>query len=109
MGKKNVPCDNFCVEVILALQCTLWTHFNFHLLNALCTHVLCISCTCICYVFVPYALTLPESGLSFMSIKICSVLLFTSFTNHHLFRITILYILRLDYGFCESLHLLYTL
>ena len=28
----------------------------------------------ICLVFVPYALTLPVSGLSFMSIKICSVL-----------------------------------
>ena len=34
--------------------------------------IICLSC--ICFVFVPYALTLPVSGLSFMSIKICSVL-----------------------------------
>ena len=37
--------------------------------------ILCVSC--ICFVFVPYALTLPVSGLSFMSIKIC-VLFFNS-------------------------------
>ena len=43
----------------------------------------CSNCTHVCYVydimymllFVPYALTLPVNGLSFMSIKICSVLL----------------------------------
>ena len=46
---------------IVRLCCS---HFNFHLLHALCTHVFYV------FVFVPYAL----SGLSFMSIKICSVL-----------------------------------
>ena len=39
--------------------------------------ILCISC--ICFVFVSYALTLSMSGLSFMSIKICSVLLTKTF------------------------------
>ena len=31
--------------------------------------------------FVPYALTLPVSGLSFMSIKICSVLFYIRFSQ----------------------------
>ena len=40
-----------------------------------CSLYSCILCIlCVCFVFVPYALTLPVSGLSFMSIKICSVL-----------------------------------
>ena len=37
---------------------------------------LCISCKC--FLFVPYALTLPVSGLSFMSIKLCSVLFYVT-------------------------------
>ena len=45
--------------------------FTFFMLFVHC--ILCISC--ICFVFVSYALTLSMSGLSFMSIKICSVLL----------------------------------
>ena len=49
--------------------------FTFFMLFVHC--ILCISC--ICFVFVSYALTLSMSGLCFMSIKICSVLLTKTF------------------------------
>ena len=50
--------------------------FNFHLTCL--KHALCIPVVYVCHVyfnalFVLYALTLPVSGLSFISIKICSV------------------------------------
>ena len=49
--------------------------FTFQISPFACSLYSCILCIlCIYFVFVPYALTLPVSRLSYMSIKICSVL-----------------------------------
>ena len=58
------------------ISCATACHDHIIFLVEFFAYELCILCiSCICFVFVPYALTLPVSGLSFMSIKICSVLL----------------------------------
>ena len=59
------------------------SHFNFHLLHALSTHVFYVYHVYIMYMlcFCILCSYLSMSGLSFMSIKICSVLLTKSFCH----------------------------
>ena len=73
-----IGCLRTCVrkQPIIALYFEFENELKFYNLEArsisLYSCILYISC--ICFVFVTYALTLPVSGLSFMSIKLCSVL-----------------------------------